>query len=571
MPAVFKHISQVVTWADYQKLLRKAMADVPPEREPSQPPQAFHYFESFPFDQKPGTALLLVGEVSKGLLDEVRRLAGKTDRAQGSLRFGEGRALSLQVDTGRVKPRLVAMTLKQAGVLLEVRLEGEPPAGPPQDAPAAPVPQTPVSAQPAPLSPQAQDWADKLQKFEPHYHRALQGLRSRGGVSRTESLEALFRQMAGQAESGDWTAARDGLRQLVLAVQGVPVEASQAAAEATPMQDAPVGGGEVDASEPDPPESLTAAEWKEQVCQSLQALQSLTTRESAEWAQVTANDLRDPLVRIENTLRKAQRLAPEIDRRYREQSSWWRAVEEMRELLDQISPQLWDLRQDIGEYSARPAALGQQIRALGQCFEIMVEAAALDAGPARRRALELRLAGLSAEEERLRESIQQSERQQVGRSRQQASDEEPEAVAEQLKDLRDALDRTLQAADALKLAIEEPPQLLDATQARALQHAWEQAAQEITAKLQAQDYPAVTRALENIYPPLMSLGELGPDVYPSSLVTRSKIAMDLLMETLKLAERTAGFSWRKEQRRVIRQLERLHLAAVLFGRECLQA
>lgn len=576
MPALFKHISQVVTWADYQKLLRRAVADPPPTASATAP-LAFHYFESFPFDQKLGSALLLVGEVSKSLLEEVRRLAGKTDRAQGSLRLAEGQALSLEVETGRVKPRLVALTLKQAGVMLEVRLADEPAAVPPQAAPAAPAPQATPPAEPAVPSSQAQDWAAKLQKFQPHFEKALLALRNAGDEARVGGLQAQFGQMTGQAAAGQWDNARNLMRELVRAVQTLSVEAAEptAAPEVDPPPtDTSAPGPDTGPGELDQAERLTASEWEEHVRQALQTLQALVIKTGAEWTQVTASELREPLEWQGITLARAERLSPRGDTAEFHRSHWPHLISGLRKAMDTVRPKLWDLKQQMGEYSARPEAKRQQIHALGEHFALMAHAAAaLEDGRARLKALESRQQGLAMQERRLRQALEaeekHAERQAAWRDRTTGTEATLEADAEHRQDLRDELDRLMQVADALKRAAEQPSQRLDAARARSLLEGWKQAEQALASTLQAQDYPAAVRALDPVYPLLHDLLQPEPGAEPDELAAHGLMALEQLSLALNLAERTAGFSWPAEKPQVINLLAQMHSLAVAFRRECL--
>lgn len=577
MPALFKHISQVVTWADYQKLLRRAVAE-PASSASATSPLAFHYFESFPFDQKPGSALLLVGEVSKGLLDEVRRLAGKTDRAHGSVRLDGGQALSLEVEAGRVKPRLVALTLKQAGVMLEVRLADEPaPQATPQVAPTAPAPQATPPAEPAVPSPQAQDWAAKLQKFQPHFEKALGALRNTGAEARVEGLQAQFGQMTQQAAAGQWDSARDLLRELVRAVQTVSVEAAEPAAapaQAQPLTDTFGPGPDIDPGELEQAERLTASDWEEHVRQPLETLQALVVKKGAEWAQVTASELREPLEWLGITLARAERLSPRRDTADFHRSSWPHLISGLRKAMDTVRPKLWDLKQQMGEYSARPEALRQQIHALGEHFALMAHAAAaLEDGPARHKALESRRQSLGTQERRVRQALEaeegHAERQAAGRGPTEGTDATREADAEKRQDLRDELDRLMQVADALKRAAAQPSQRLDAARARSLLEGWKQAERELASTLQAQDYPAAVRALDPVYPLLNDLLQTEPGAEADELAAHGLMALEQLSLALNLAERTAGFSWPAERPQVMNLLTQMHSLAVAFRRECL--
>lgn len=542
MPALFKHISQIVAWADYQKLLRRALAGgSDPEAAPQA--QAFHYFESFPFDQKPGAALLLVGEVGKALLDEVRRMAGKTDRAQGTLHATPGKALVLQLETGRLKARLLASTLKLAGLPLDVQLQDE--AGAP-----SPLPSPSPSPSPAPGS---DDWAAKLKVAEPHYHKALDDARLRGDDAQVQALQSLFAQMEGFAEAGDFAAARQTLKRLLKTVQGAQEHEQDHAQDGV-----------------EPPPELSPDIWHTQVSQPLEDLGRLLSAHGEEWDQVTAADLRGKLDLLRHTVQWA-----EGEGRGRSDPVWVPLTRLMADLAGAIEPGLRDLKRDPWEPRGSVPALKQQVQHLDRMVQLTAETAALGSGPSRLAALERRLLGARDAQERVKAELRQAEGE-AGRL--QAQPHAGAYVEEQLRDarercldLRDAAERLQAVVDGLSADRMESPDGPLPAQAQALLNAWTPCSAELLAQIKARDFAAAVERAEALGPQMQGLFDAPYGSQPSMVAVNCMNAWTHLVEGLGLARRMAGTSILQERQRLLVKLQELHSLERQFRRDCLRA
>jgi hypothetical protein len=222
MPSLFKHISQIQSRADYDKLLRKSLA---PDSvtEGTGPAEEFHYFEEFPFDKKPGT-LLLVGDVSKGLLGELRKLG--TGYARGTCRMTPNHRVLVDIETGKVKPKLINGTLKTSGLKLQAVVNGEEPepdsdlgeaSSKPEPSPELKTPVTPEKTEKVkvPPSPEQQQWMDKVKVLRPAFDKALQLARSTD-PRWAEDLDSNFAQMMQEARGGDFKTAMETLKRLAV-------------------------------------------------------------------------------------------------------------------------------------------------------------------------------------------------------------------------------------------------------------------------------------------------------------------------------------------------------------------
>lgn len=232
MTTYFKMIGQINTRADYDKILRKALAT--PGQEP------FHYFDAYPFDKKEAP-LVLVGDIAKSLIGDLKKQAPKAQYGTGVCTVTAQDEIIFERETGKLQPKLMSTALKLSGIKSTVKFNGddeedgegaeaetdEGQAGTPEVTSVAP----PVTAKPSdvkstPLSGRAKEFQDKLKILRPAFDMALNKARSLKKVTWAEDLDANFAQMVQEAKAGNFDAALQTLARLARMVKGE--EASRA-------------------------------------------------------------------------------------------------------------------------------------------------------------------------------------------------------------------------------------------------------------------------------------------------------------------------------------------------------
>lgn len=199
MTTYFRHIGQITARADYEKLLRQALSK--PGEEP------FHHLDEFVFDKKTGP-LLLVGDIGKPLLEEIKKATPKAVHAKGVCTVSEQGPIVLAVTGGKLKQRVLAQALKASGIKTELRFDGADDGD--QDAPTAPAPKTtPASttqgvAPPpkAPLSEAGQQWQSGVKLLRPKFEQVLLKARALKGSTWADDLDGTFSQMLQEAKAG---------------------------------------------------------------------------------------------------------------------------------------------------------------------------------------------------------------------------------------------------------------------------------------------------------------------------------------------------------------------------------
>lgn len=240
MTTYFKHIAQITARADYDKILRKALAT--PGQEP------FHYFDAFPFDKKEAP-LVLVGDVAKPLIADLKKLVPKAQYGMGVCTVTAKDEIIFERETGKLQPKLVSATVKLSGIKSTVKFNGEDDEeegeraeaendeGQPEEPqvkatgkvpPPPPLPPStkPSGDKPTTLSPQAKEFQDKLKVLRPAFDNALKKARELKKTAWEEDLDANFAQMVQEAKAGKFDVALQTLARLARMTKGE--EASRA-------------------------------------------------------------------------------------------------------------------------------------------------------------------------------------------------------------------------------------------------------------------------------------------------------------------------------------------------------
>ncbi|MFY9478799.1 MAG: hypothetical protein WAQ08_14235 [Aquabacterium sp.] len=240
MTTYFKHIAQITARADYDKILRKALAT--PGQEP------FHYFDAFPFDKKEAP-LVLVGDVGKPLIADLKKLVPKAQYGMGVCTVTAKDEIIFERETGKLQPKLVSATVKLSGIKSTVKFNGEDDEeegeraetendeGQPEEPqvkatgkvpPAPPLPPSnkPSGDKPTTLSPQAKEFQDKLKVLRPAFDNALKKARELKKTAWEEDLDSNFTQMVQEAKAGKFDVALQTLARLARMTKGE--EASRA-------------------------------------------------------------------------------------------------------------------------------------------------------------------------------------------------------------------------------------------------------------------------------------------------------------------------------------------------------
>ncbi|RRS04628.1 hypothetical protein EIP75_09400 [Aquabacterium soli] len=226
MTTYFKMIGQINTRADYEKILRKALAT--PGQEP------FYYFDAYPFDKKEAP-LVLVGDIAKSLIGDLKKQAPKAQYGTGVCTVTAQDEIIFERETGKLQPKLVSTALKLSGIKSTVKFNGEDEedgegaeneadegqAGSPEAKSVAP----PITAKPSgatstPASGRAKEFQDKLKILRPAFDQALNKARSLKKVTWAEDLDANFAQMVQEAKAGHFDAALQTLARLARMVKG---------------------------------------------------------------------------------------------------------------------------------------------------------------------------------------------------------------------------------------------------------------------------------------------------------------------------------------------------------------
>lgn len=222
MTTYFKHIAQITARADYDKILRKALATT--GQEP------FHYFDAFPFDKKEAP-LVLVGDVAKPLIADLKKLVPKAQYGMGACTVTAQDEIIFERETGKLQPKLVSAALKLSGIKSTVKFNGdddedkegdeaENDEGQPQQPqvkanPEAPsVNVKPSGDKPAPLSPKAKEFQDKLKIVRPAFDEALKNARRLNKMTWAQDLDSNFTQMVQEAKAGKFDVALQTLARL---------------------------------------------------------------------------------------------------------------------------------------------------------------------------------------------------------------------------------------------------------------------------------------------------------------------------------------------------------------------
>ncbi|MFZ5525608.1 MAG: hypothetical protein ACOZE7_03025 [Pseudomonadota bacterium] len=228
MTTYFKHIAQITARADYDKILRKALAT--PGQEP------FHYFDAFPFDKKEAP-LVLVGDVAKPLIADLKKLVPKAQYGMGLCTVTAKDEIIFERETGKLQPKLVSATVKLSGIKSTVKFNGEDDEeegeraeaendeGQPEEpqvkatGKVPPVPPLPPSTKPSgdkptTLSPQAKEFQDKLKVLRPAFDNALKKARELKKTVWAEDLDSNFAQMVQEAKAGKFDVALQTLARL---------------------------------------------------------------------------------------------------------------------------------------------------------------------------------------------------------------------------------------------------------------------------------------------------------------------------------------------------------------------
>lgn len=256
MTTYFKHIAQIQSRSDYDKVLRTALS------KPGQ--EAFHFFDAFPFDKKEAP-LVLVGDVGKPLLADLKKAAPKAQYATGTCTVTAKDELVFDRTAGKLQIKELTAGLRLSGLKNVVKLAGDedeggegeaqepPPSGKPTGGtpaktvkPGVPTPSDlakvqlkPTPQVKKPVAPQdpalAKQWQDKVKILRPAYELALKKAQAQDGGTWAEDLEGSFEQMVHEAKSGDFAAALATLGRLARMIKSE--EAARAEAKHQTMRE----------------------------------------------------------------------------------------------------------------------------------------------------------------------------------------------------------------------------------------------------------------------------------------------------------------------------------------------
>ena len=237
MTTYFKMIGQINSRADYDKILRKALD------KPGQEP--FHYLDAYPFDKKEAP-LVLLGDVAKTLIGDLKKVAPKAQYAMGVCTVADNGDILFEREVGKLQPRLVSAALKLSGFKGAIKFSGEEDGSesenegdggqkaeqPKTTAPVgktppvgnkAPVPNTtakaPVTAPSSQVPPRAKEWQDKVKILKPVFDMALKKARTQTKGTWAEDLDSNFSQMLQEAKAGDFDKAMNSLARLARMVK----------------------------------------------------------------------------------------------------------------------------------------------------------------------------------------------------------------------------------------------------------------------------------------------------------------------------------------------------------------
>jgi hypothetical protein len=189
MTIYFRQVAQVTSRADYEKILRRALSQSGSE--------AFHYLDTFKFDTKEAP-LVLVGDIGKPLLEDLKKASPKATYAKGTCQVNEQNQVNFEVTAGKLSQRVMTSALKAAGIKSEISFQGgddegqgptEPPTGTPQ------------------ISELGQQWQSKVKVLRPAFEEVLRKARLLTNSSWADDLDGMFSQMLQEAKAGQFDAA----------------------------------------------------------------------------------------------------------------------------------------------------------------------------------------------------------------------------------------------------------------------------------------------------------------------------------------------------------------------------
>lgn len=256
MTIYFKILAQIQSRADYDKILRTALSKPGPE--------AFHYFNAFPFDKKEAP-LLLVGDIGKPLLADLKKAAPKATYATGTCSVNTKDEILIERTGGKLQLKELTAGLRLAGIKNVVKLAGddedeggegqgqEPPPststpvakttkpGVPTQEQLAKANLKPTPQQNKPVAPQdpavAKQWQEKMKVLKPLFEQTLKKAKAQAGSSWAEDLEGAYDQMVHEAKGGDFNAAMTSLGRLARMLKSE--EAARAEAKHQTMRENP--------------------------------------------------------------------------------------------------------------------------------------------------------------------------------------------------------------------------------------------------------------------------------------------------------------------------------------------
>jgi hypothetical protein len=214
MTTYFRQVSQIRSRSDYEKIMRTALSKVGEE--------PFFFLDEFPFDKKPGP-LVLIGDIAKPLLEEVKKASPKATSAKGQCLATEDDRLIFQKAAGKMQERVLVASIKAVGVKKAVSMEGGDD-GPTDDQKAqadanVAAPQTQPPQQPSPqdkpqdkpLDDKAKLWQEKVKLIKPAFDKLLIKAKGMSNSTWADDLDGTFSQMLQEARTGDFDAALKSL------------------------------------------------------------------------------------------------------------------------------------------------------------------------------------------------------------------------------------------------------------------------------------------------------------------------------------------------------------------------
>lgn len=226
MTTYFRNAAQIQSRADYEKILRSALSKPGAE--------SFHYLDNFKFDKKEAP-LVLVGDIGKPLLEELKKASPKSVYAKGSCKVTEQDQVIFDLTAGKLKQKTLAAAIKSAGIKSAVTLNGGEPDDDAQggaDAGAGDVvtsTSSPEDGAKPKLPELGKQWQEKVKLIKPAFDLVLKKARGIEGSTWADDLDGAYSQMLLEAKGGNFDAAMKSLALLARMMKSE--EASRAEAK----------------------------------------------------------------------------------------------------------------------------------------------------------------------------------------------------------------------------------------------------------------------------------------------------------------------------------------------------